>query len=59
MIEKAQGEDGYLNIYFTVVDPEGRVRNLRDMHEMCELRGGGARCISLPQSPLRLSLCTR
>ncbi|KAG8875545.1 hypothetical protein FRB97_005014 [Tulasnella sp. 331] len=34
MIEKAQHEDGYLNIYFTVVDPEGRFRNLRDMHEM-------------------------
>lgn len=34
MIEKAQQPDGYLNIYFTVVDPEGRFKNLRDMHEM-------------------------
>jgi hypothetical protein len=24
-----------LNIYFTVVDPEGRFKNFRDMHEMC------------------------
>lgn len=36
MIEKAQQPDGYLNIYFTVVDPEGRFQNFRDMHEMCE-----------------------
>lgn len=36
MIEKAQQPDGYLDIYFTVVDPEGRFKNLRDMHEMCE-----------------------
>jgi DUF1680 family protein len=36
MIEKAQQEDGYLIIYFTVVDKEGRFKNLRDMHEMCE-----------------------
>ena len=35
-IEKAQGKDGYLDIYFTIVDPEGRFRNMRDMHEMCE-----------------------
>nr|XP_018259402.1 uncharacterized protein I303_08330 [Kwoniella dejecticola CBS 10117]OBR81560.1 hypothetical protein I303_08330 [Kwoniella dejecticola CBS 10117] len=33
-IEKAQQKDGYLNIYFTVVDPEGRYKNFRDMHEM-------------------------
>ncbi len=37
MIEKAQQPDGYLNIYFTVVDPAGRFKNLRDMHEMCTL----------------------
>lgn len=36
MIEKAQQPDGYLIIYFTVVDNEGRFKNLRDMHEMCE-----------------------
>ena len=36
MIEKAQQEDGYLIIYFTVVDKEGRFKNLRDLHEMCE-----------------------
>lgn len=34
MIESAQQPDGYLNIYFTVVDPAGRLKNLRDMHEM-------------------------
>lgn len=38
LIVKAQQDDGYLNIYFTVVDPEGKFRNLRDMHEMCELQ---------------------
>lgn len=35
MIAAAQLKDGYLNIYLTVVDPEGRFRNLRDLHEMC------------------------
>lgn len=34
MIASAQQEDGYLNIYFTVVDPAGRFKNLRCMHEM-------------------------
>lgn len=34
-IETFQEQDGYLNVYFTVVDPEGRFQNLRDMHEMC------------------------
>ena len=32
-IEKNQGEDGYFNIYFTVVDPENRFKN-RDWHEL-------------------------
>ena len=41
MIEKAQQPDGYLNIYFTVVDPEGRFQNFRDMHEMCKWEAGG------------------
>jgi len=36
-VEKNQPEDGYLDIYFSVVDPEGRFKNLRDFHEMCEL----------------------
>jgi len=35
MIEKAQQPDGYLNIYNTVVDKEGRFKNFRDLHEMC------------------------
>ncbi|WRT69314.1 uncharacterized protein IL334_006298 [Kwoniella shivajii] len=34
MMEKAQQPDGYLNIYFTVVDEAGRFKNLRDSHEM-------------------------
>lgn len=34
MIVSAQQADGYLNVYFTVVDPAGRFKNLRDMHEM-------------------------
>lgn len=45
MIEKAQQPDGYLNIYFTVVDPEGRFKNLRDMHEMCEFKLLNARLL--------------
>lgn len=38
MIEKAQQTqpDNYLNIYFTVVDKEGKFQNTRDLHEMCE-----------------------
>ncbi len=30
----AQQEDGYLNTYFTAVDPGGRWKNLRDNHEL-------------------------
>lgn len=33
-IEKAQQPDGYLNIYFTSVEPPNRWRNLRDWHEL-------------------------
>ena len=33
LIEKNQGEDGYFNIYFTVVAPEKRFSN-RDCHEL-------------------------
>ena len=32
-IEKNQGEDGYFNIYFTVIEPEKRFSN-RDWHEL-------------------------
>ncbi|MEP7292942.1 MAG: beta-L-arabinofuranosidase domain-containing protein [Chloroflexota bacterium] len=34
LIEKAQQPDGYLNIYFTAVEPENRWTNLRDRHEL-------------------------
>lgn len=34
LIEQAQQPDGYLNIYFTVVEPENRWKNLRDWHEL-------------------------
>ena len=34
MIEAAQQPDGYINIRFTVVDPENRWKNLRDWHEL-------------------------
>ncbi len=34
LIAKAQQKDGYLNIYFTAVDPEKRWTNLRDWHEL-------------------------
>ena len=34
LIADAQQEDGYLNSYYTVVEPENRWSNLRDMHEL-------------------------
>ncbi len=34
LILSAQGEDGYLNPHFTVVNPGGRWKNLRDQHEL-------------------------
>ena len=33
-IRKAQRTDGYLNIHFTVVEPDKRWTNLRDLHEL-------------------------
>ncbi|QIW96336.1 hypothetical protein AMS68_001854 [Peltaster fructicola] len=34
MIRTAQQPDGYLNIHYTVVQPDKRFSNLRDMHEL-------------------------
>ncbi|MCR2823031.1 glycoside hydrolase family 127 protein [Lederbergia panacisoli] len=34
LLGKAQQEDGYLNTYFTVKEPEARWTNLRDQHEL-------------------------
>jgi DUF1680 family protein len=34
LIASAQQPDGYLNTYFTVVEPEGRWQDLRDAHEL-------------------------
>jgi len=34
MMRSAQGEDGYLNLYFTVIEPDKRWSNLRDQHEL-------------------------
>ncbi len=34
LIAKAQQPNGYLNIFFTAVEPENRWRNLRDWHEL-------------------------
>lgn len=34
LIEAAQQEDGYLNTYFTVKEPNGRWSNLRECHEL-------------------------
>ncbi|MBL8120284.1 MAG: glycoside hydrolase family 127 protein, partial [Anaerolineae bacterium] len=34
LIEQAQQPDGYLNIFFTAVEPENRWKNLRDWHEL-------------------------
>src|SRR5262249_19094698 len=34
LIEHAQQSDGYVNIFFTSVEPQNRWRNLRDWHEL-------------------------
>lgn len=34
LIGRAQQEDGYVNTYFTIKEPEMKWRNLRDRHEM-------------------------
>ncbi|KAI2624956.1 glycoside hydrolase family 127 protein [Hypoxylon sp. NC1633] len=34
MIRRAQGSDGYLNSWFTIAEPGGRWRNIRDLHEL-------------------------
>jgi uncharacterized protein len=34
LIARAQAPDGYLNTYFTVKEPSGRWKNLREAHEM-------------------------
>ena len=34
LLAGAQGPDGYLNVHFTVVEPERRFTNLRDWHEL-------------------------
>ena len=34
MVRSAQQPDGYLNIHFTVVEPNKRFTNLRDLHEL-------------------------
>jgi len=34
LVASSQEEDGYLNSYYTVVEPENRWTNLRDMHEL-------------------------
>lgn len=34
LLEKAQQEDGYLNTYFTIKEPEKRWASLRDNHEL-------------------------
>ena len=34
LIAASQQDDGYLNVHFTAVDPEGRWTNLRDLHEL-------------------------
>ncbi len=34
LLEHAQGADGYLNVYYTVVEPDKRWTHLRDNHEL-------------------------
>lgn len=33
-IRSAQRDDGYLNLHYTLVEPDGRWTNIRDMHEL-------------------------
>lgn len=49
MMVKTQQKDGYLDCYFSVVDKEGRFKNLRDMHEMCE-SGADSVAVLTPQT---------
>lgn len=55
MMEKAQDKEGYLNPYFMIVDPKGKIMNLRDCHEMC----GFLMSIIMPVRPLDLVLTAR
>jgi DUF1680 family protein len=34
LIAASQQDDGYLNVHFTAIDPDGRWSNLRDLHEL-------------------------
>ena len=34
LIDASQQDDGYLNVHFTAIDPDGRWTNLRDLHEL-------------------------
>ncbi|MDF2987700.1 MAG: glycosyhydrolase [Eubacterium sp.] len=34
LVEKAQQKDGYVNTYYTIVEPEGRWKNLMEGHEL-------------------------
>ncbi|MFN8376447.1 MAG: glycoside hydrolase family 127 protein [Anaerolineae bacterium] len=34
LIEKAQQADGYVNIFFSAVEPQNRWKNMRDLHEL-------------------------
>ena len=34
LVAASQQDDGYLNVHFTAVDPDGRWTNLRDLHEL-------------------------
>src|SRR5215831_18240836 len=34
LMEKAQQRDGYLNIFYTAVEPQNKWKNLRDGHEL-------------------------
>jgi DUF1680 family protein len=45
-IEAFQRADGYIGIYFTVVDPDGRLKNFRDMHELCESAACPLACLN-------------
>lgn len=47
LIGRAQQQDGYVDTYFIVKEPENRFRNFRDCHELycCRAFDGSRRCL--------------
>lgn len=61
-IQAGQLPDGYLNSYFTVIEPDQKWRNLRDWHELYDaghLMEGAAAYFQATQKPALLETLTR